>query len=86
MRHAVPVLSIDGKNKRREEWREDQRVRVTGLFPTEKEYIYTNIYIIEERLISDAHLLLVSVLHGCKKKSFGIVKGWAHISCVSALA
>lgn len=49
-------------------------------------YIYKYIYIIEERLISDAHLLLVSVLHGCKKKSFGIVKGWAHISCVSALA
>lgn len=34
-----------------------------------KEYIYTNIYIIEERLISDAHLLLVSVLHGCNKKT-----------------
>lgn len=31
-------------------------------------YIYKYIYIIEERLISDAHLLLVSVLHGCKKK------------------
>lgn len=51
-------------------------------------YIYKYIYIIEERLISDAHLLLVSVLHGCNKKNktFGIVKGWAHISCVSALA